>query len=86
MNASYVWPIKLRTDVAVRYAGDSFDDDAHTIRLKSYTLVDLRVSYPLRSDLELYGRIENLTDQHYETIFQYGTLRRAVYGGVKLSF
>lgn len=86
VNAGYAWPIKLRTAVAVRYAGDSFDDDAHTIRLKSYTLVDLRVAYPLRSDLELYGRIENLTDQHYETIFQYGTLRRAVYGGVKLSF
>lgn len=85
-TAGYLWPIKLRTDVAVRYAGDSYNDLAHTIRLKSYTLLDLRVSYPLRDHVELYGRIENLTDQHYETIFQYGTLGRAAYGGVRLSF
>jgi vitamin B12 transporter len=85
-TASYVWPIRLRTDVALRYAGESFDDDAHGILLKSYILWDLRVSYPLRPNLELYGRIENLTDKHYETVYQYGTLGRAAYGGVRLSF
>ena len=86
LEAGYVWPIKLRTDVAIRYAGDSFDDDAHSILLKSYTLVDLRVSYPLQKNVELYGRIENLTNQHYETTFQYGTLGCAAYAGVRLSF
>ena len=86
LSGAYVWPVKLRTEVAVRYAGDSFDDDAHINRLKSYTLVDLRASYPLRDNLELYGRIENLADKHYETTFQYGTLGRAAYGGVRLSF
>ena len=86
LDASYVWPIKLRTEVAVRYAGESFNDIAHTRPLGSYTLVDLRLSYPLRDKLELYGRIENLTDQHYETTYQYGTLGRAAYGGVRLSF
>ena len=86
VNASYLWPIKLRTDVAVRYAGDSYDDDTHFNLLKSYTLVDLRASYPLRDNLELYGRIENLTDKHYETTYQYGTLGRAAYGGVRVSF
>ncbi len=86
LNASYLWPIKLRTDVAVRYAGDSYNDDDHINLLKSYTLVDLRASYPLRENLELYGRIENLTDQHYETAYQYGSLGRAAYGGVRVSF
>jgi vitamin B12 transporter len=59
---------------------------AHTIRLKSYALLDLRVAYPLRDNVELYGRIENLTDRHYETVYQYGTLGRAVYAGARLSF
>ena len=86
LAAGYLWPIKLRTDVAVRYAGDSYNDLAHAVRLKSYTLLDLRVSYPLRDHVELYGRIENLTDQRYETIYRYGTLGRAAYGGVRLSF
>ena len=86
VSAGYLWPLKLRTDVAVRYAGDSYDDDTHFNLLKSYTLVDLRASYPLRDNLELYGRIENLTDKHYETTYQYGTLGRAAYGGVRVSF
>lgn len=86
LDAGYQWPIKLRTDVAVRYAGDSFDDDAHTIPLKAYTLVDLRAAYPLFEGVELYGRIENLADQHYETIYQYGTAGRAAYAGVRLTY
>ena len=86
LTAGYVWPIKLRTDLAVRYAGESFDDAVHTYPLKSYALLDLRLSYPLRKNLELYGRIENLTDQRYETTYQYGTLRRAAYAGVRASF
>jgi vitamin B12 transporter len=86
LSGAYLWPIKLRTEVAVRYAGESFNDDAHYNALKGYTLVDLRASYPLRDNLELYGRIENLTDQHYEVAYQYGTLGRAAYGGVRVSF
>ena len=89
--ATYVWPVRLSTTVAVRYAGRSNDEDtnvfpAGNIVLASYTLVDLRASYPLRDNLELYGRIENLTDKSYETAYQYGTLGRAAYGGVRLKF
>ena len=86
LSASYLWPVKLRTVVAVRYAGQSFDDDADTTLLKPYTLLDLRVSYPVRNNVELYARGENLTDKHYETTYQYGTLGRAGYAGVRLSF
>lgn len=86
LDAGYVWPIKLRTDVAVRYAGMSYDDPGHTIPLKAYALVDLRASYPIRDNIEVYARIENLTDQRYETIYRYGTPRRAGYAGLRLSF
>jgi vitamin B12 transporter len=87
-SLSYFWPVKLNTSLAVRYAGPSYDEDefGDTLILKSYTLLDIRASYPLRDDLELYGRVENLTDAHYETAYQYGTLGRAAYGGVRLTF
>ena len=86
LSASYLWPVKLRTVAAVRYAGRSFDNNADSILLKSYTLLDIRASYPLRENLELYARVENLTDKHYETAYQYGTLGRAGYAGVRVSF
>ena len=89
--ATYTWPVKLATTVAVRYAGRSVDQDTNLypapyLYLSSYTLVDLRASYPIRKNLELYGRIENLTDKSYETVYQYGTLGRAAYGGVRATF
>jgi vitamin B12 transporter len=72
--------------VAVRYAGGSFDDNTHSHLLKAYSLVDLRASYPLTSHLEVYGRIENLADTAYETTYQYGTLGRAAYVGLRANF
>jgi len=47
----------------VRYSGETFTNDANTRTLDSYTLVDLRVSYPIDDHLELYGRVENLFDE-----------------------
>jgi vitamin B12 transporter len=89
LAATYVWPVKLSTTVAVRYAGQSFDEDFSAggyVVLHSYALVDLRASYPLTDALELYGRVENLADKAYETTYQYGTLGRAAYGGVRVKF
>jgi vitamin B12 transporter len=36
--------------------------------------------------LEVYGRIENLFDQRYETIYRYGTLGRGAFAGVRARF
>jgi vitamin B12 transporter len=70
----------------VRYAGDSYDDAAHTHLLKSYALVDLRASYPLADALEAYGRLENLFNKRYETAYQYGTLGFGAYAGLRAHF
>ena len=86
LSATYVWPVKLTTSVVARYASRSFDSDASTVVLKPYTLVDLRASYPVRDNLEVYARVENLADKSYETAYQFGTLGRAGYAGVRLSF
>lgn len=85
-SASFVWTGGLTTSLAVRYAGASYDNLANTIRLKSYTLVDLRASYPITKGLELYGRVENLFDQRYQTAYQYGSLGRGGYVGMRARF
>jgi vitamin B12 transporter len=85
-EVSYVWPVKLTTAVAVRYAGDTFDNASNTRLLKGYVLTDLRASYPLKSNLDLYARIENVADTAYETDYRYGTLGRAAYVGVRATF
>ncbi len=83
---TYRWPFRLTTDVAVRYGGRSFDDAANDIALGGYVLVDLRLSYAVKDHCELYARVENLTDKHYETAYQYGTLGRVAFAGIRASF
>ena len=88
VNASvdYRWAFGLETGATVTHVGDSFDNASNTRRLDGYVLVDLRASYPITQGVSLYGRIENLFNEEYETIFRYGTPRRAAYAGVRLSF
>lgn len=73
----------LSLGATVSVTGDSFDNASNTNRLKGYTLVDLRAAYAVGRGLELFGRVENLFDERYETIFRYGTPGRAAYGGVR---
>jgi vitamin B12 transporter len=85
-DVSYVWPFRLSTALAMRYSGPSFDDAANTIRLGGYVLLDIRTSYPITDHLEMYARVENLTDRHYEVAYQYGTLGRSGYIGARTTF
>jgi len=86
LSASYVWPFGLTTGVAVRYAGDSFDSASNAFTLKGYTLVDLRVSYPIDDNLEVYGRVENVDDETYQTTRNYGSAGRGTFVGVRARF
>jgi vitamin B12 transporter len=76
----------LSTDVALRYGGRSFEDAANAIALGGYVLVDLRMSYSLQDHLELYARIDNATGKYYETAYQFGTLGRVAFAGLRASF
>lgn len=82
----YEWAFGLETGATVTHVGNSFDNASNTRRLDGYVLVDIRASLPVTQGISLYGRIENLFDEQYETIFRYGTPRRAAYAGVRLNF
>lgn len=82
----YRWRFGLETGATVTVIGDSFDNASNARRLTGYTLVDLRASYPVMANVEVYGRIENLFDERYETTFRYGQPGRAGYAGVRLRY
>ncbi|HME40247.1 MAG TPA: TonB-dependent receptor [Steroidobacteraceae bacterium] len=89
-SVTYRWSSPLRTSLAARYAGPSFDDDFASptgqIQLGGYVLVDVKISYTLMDHLELYGRVDNAAGKHYETVYQYGTYGRVGYAGVRATF
>lgn len=86
VEVRYDWPNALQTAVSVQYAGDRFDDAANRTVLKGYVLWDVRASYPVNEHVDVYGRVENLFDESYETIRNYGQLGRAAYAGVRAKF
>ncbi len=86
LSATYVWPVKLSTTVAVRYVGKTYNNDLNTQVVKDYTLVDLRASYPLKDGLEVFGRVENAFDKDYQTILNYGTPGRGAFVGLRARF
>lgn len=86
MSVDYDWAFGLKTGATITHVGASFDNASNTRKLDGYVLVDLRAAFPVTHNIELYGRIENLFNEQYETSYRYGTPRRAAYGGVRLAF
>ncbi len=84
-SLDYDWAFGLKTGATVTHVGSSFDNASNTRKLSGYVLVDLRAAFPVTRNIELYGRIENLFNEQYETSFRYGTPRRAAYAGVRLA-
>jgi vitamin B12 transporter len=88
INASidYSWPFGVQTGATVTHVGASFDDAANSRRTQGYVIADLRAAVPVTDNIEFYGRIENLFNEEYETIFLYGTPGRSAFAGIRVSY
>ena len=54
--------------------------------LERGTLVTLRASLPVNDRVELLGRVENVTDERYQTVGGYGTQGRSAFVGARARF
>ncbi|HKT84524.1 MAG TPA: TonB-dependent receptor [Novosphingobium sp.] len=78
------WDIGLRLGADVRVGGGRYDDIANTHFVEGHVVVGLRASYPVTDGIEVYGRVENLFDKHYEVVRTYGTPGRSAYAGIRV--
>lgn len=67
----------------IRVVGQSYDDAANAVRLGSYMLVGVRASVPLGKHAELFGRVENLTNERYTVVAGYTALGRTAALGIR---
>ncbi len=89
LSASADWTTPLHAlalGADLRLVGDSFDDAGNFTRLDGFAVVTVRASLPLGEQLELYGRVENLTDAGYQTVAGYGSYGRSAYAGVRVKW
>lgn len=54
--------------------------------LDDYQVLDLSVSYTVVDGWEVFGRVENATDENYQEVPGYNTAERAGYLGTRISF
>ena len=69
------------SSVLLRYNGSETNNDR--IELDAWTRVDINARYDLSDHFELFGRIENLLDAHYQQILGYGTPGRSGFVGAR---
>ncbi|MFM9849485.1 MAG: TonB-dependent receptor plug domain-containing protein [Hyphomicrobiaceae bacterium] len=56
------------------------------VALGEYWLVSAAASWKLQPGVEVFGRVENLLDEHYQEVYGFETARIAAYAGVKITF
>jgi vitamin B12 transporter len=81
---------KANINAEIIFSGESDDKNfsllpSQRVKLKSYSIVNLAVSYKIFEFLRLYGRVENLFDADYEQVLGYATPGLSGYAGIKIS-
>ena len=90
VSASYLWCKKLRTTVETKWVnareelnrnffGPNFD-------IEDYNFVNFAAEYEINPHMSIFGRIDNLTGEHYAEVFGFPNLGTAAYAGMKVRF
>ncbi|MBW2632125.1 MAG: TonB-dependent receptor, partial [Deltaproteobacteria bacterium] len=77
---------KLNVNLNAQYVGKRYRTADNIESMPAYTLYNLAASYDVMEWLKIFGRVENLTDKKYQSIYQYGEPGIGFYGGVKVTF
>jgi len=88
VSGSYLWWKKLRTTIAAKFvnAREEINFGGPNFDIEDYSFVNIAAEYEINPHMSIFGRIDNLTNEHYAEVFGFPALGRAAYGGVKLRF
>jgi len=73
----------VRFGADLRVVSDSFDDAANAVPLAGHATLALRGEWDASEAVTLFGRVENLWDEDYQTAAGYATGGRAAYLGAR---
>jgi vitamin B12 transporter len=86
LSADWTTPLHdlaLGGDIYLASGSRDLDASLAPVVLDGYALATVRASLPIGPHLELFGRIENLSDARYQVVSGYNTPGRAGYIGVR---
>ena len=90
ISADFFITKNLNANSEIIFVGERDDKNfnpypAVRVKLPSYSLVNLAVSYQLLNQVKIYTRISNLFNQKYEEVYGYGTAGFSIYAGLKIT-
>jgi vitamin B12 transporter len=88
VSASYLWWKKLRIVVEAKFvnAREELNFGGPNFDIEDYSFVNIAAEYEVNQHVSIFGRIDNLANEHYSEVFGFPALGRAAYGGVKVRF
>jgi vitamin B12 transporter len=91
VSASYLWCKKLRTTIEAKWVNarqelNQVNFFGPNIDIEDYNFVNVAAEYEINPHISLFGRIDNLSNEHYAEVFGFPNLGRAAYGGAKVQF
>jgi len=88
VSSSYLWWKKLRTTISAKWVNsrEELNFGGPNFDIEDYGFVNFAADYEFNQHLSIFGRIDNLTDEHYAEVFGFPALGRAAYAGVKVRF
>ena len=88
VSASYLWWKRLRTTIEAKFvnAREELNFGGPNFDIEDYSFANIAAEYEVNPHLSVFGRIDNLTNEHYSEVFGFPALGRAAYGGLKLRF
>ncbi|WP_425099180.1 TonB-dependent receptor plug domain-containing protein [Tropicibacter sp. S64] len=76
----------LSMGLTIQHLADRPQDGFPARDMDDYTLVNASVSYDIAPNTEMYLRVENLTNESYQTTADYNAMGRTAFFGVRGSF
>jgi vitamin B12 transporter len=86
VSGSYLWCKKLRTTLAAKWvnAREEINFGGPNFDIEAYNFVNFASEYEINPHLSIFGRIDNLTGEHYAEVFGFPKLGTAAYAGMKV--
>jgi vitamin B12 transporter len=76
----------LQVSLEGRYVGSRFEDINNQQSLRAFDVWNLIANYDVTKNAQVYFRAENLFNEKYEEILNFGTPVRSIFGGFKLTY
>ncbi|PYI57826.1 MAG: hypothetical protein DMC62_00395, partial [Verrucomicrobia bacterium] len=88
--ASYLWCKKLRTTIEAKWVNAREEINPHFFGpnrdIEDYNFVNFAAEYEISPHMSIFGRVDNLTGEHYAEVFGFPALGTAAYAGMKVRF